>query len=148
MINKIVERSFFLCIRYPTASRSAPKSRLRTPCSRKRFGILFSSSKDTCGSRSPKATATNCLVCVGRERARAMSKPEGLATLCSFQIRQEADCRNNNSISKPHARKVSFANLDVIYERTAQTAPKIHAAAIPHVVNTSGLPEAREAATE
>ena len=47
-----------------------------------------------------------------------------------------------------HAKKVSLAILDVIYERTAQTAPKIHAAAIPPVVNTSGLPEAREAATE
>ena len=47
-----------------------------------------------------------------------------------------------------HAKKVSLASLDVIYERTAQTAPNIHAAAIPPVVNTSGLPEAREAATE
>ena len=47
-----------------------------------------------------------------------------------------------------HAKKVSLAILDVIYERTAQTAPKIHAAAIPPVVNTSGLPDAREAATE
>ena len=118
------------------------------PIFKKKIWDSFQQLQSGCGSRSPKATATNCLVCVGRERVRAMSKPEGLATLCSFQIRQEADCRNNNSISKPHARKVSFANLDVIYERTAQTAPKIHAAAIPHVVNTSGLPEAREAATE
>ena len=28
--------------------------------------------------------ATSCPVCVGRERARAMSKPERLAILCSF----------------------------------------------------------------